>query len=707
MSTNITRRDLLRLAGGSILGIFFTPVPWKVLDDSAIWTQNWSLTPKLPRGPVAVRYGTCGLCPAGCGLKVRTVAGIPYSLAGVEAHPISHGTICPAGLGGHHLAYHPLRLPGARTFATKSPDATLSDTTPEEVIREMAGAIAARKQGELVAILDRQPERLISDLYGEFIGLIPGGVLLNSPNSESAMLGMLRGPAEDSGHDLGLNYERADVILAFGAPLLEGWGTPGRMQALLRHDPRPLLFQVESSRTRTSRLADRSFLVHPGSEGALALGIAHIMLRELSDAARLAANAGDFIEYREIVKAYDPARVAMQTGLRTEDIEFLARSLSGRSIVYAAPDPAGGPLNRSSQALIAGLNTLIGSVGSSGGIVPRRRLHPSTGRSTQLSQVPEKSIRLLIIDGAESGYEIPWEILQTRLADEALVVSLSATMSGIAVHADRFIPAPAHMESLQDVATPWDYPVAAFALVPSLLPPHPGCMEARETIFRLGESLGMELSAPRTTADAARKAVERIYGEKRGVVFSPSAGSLPVADVASVDELWQSIESGGVWTDDPLTVKIPPRTLLAGIAPDEILTALKSAEEPSDSLVLEYTGTKMELSAGQSTPLLAKIYQESDLRDAGSVARVHPETAAAAGVRSGERIALRTEAGSRTFTLRTDPLVGRRLIRVSCAPGEAGADPKSESDPRMCASITGEQTWRYTPATLQRKSSET
>lgn len=707
MSTNITRRDLLRLAGGSILGIFFTPVPWKVLDDSAIWTQNWSLTPKLPRGPVAVRFGTCGLCPAGCGQKVRTVAGIPYSLAGVEGHPISHGTLCPVGLGSHHLAYHPLRLAGARTFATKSPDATLSEIAPDDVIREMAGAISARHEGELVAILDRQPGRLISDLYAEFIGLIPGGVLLNSPNSESAMLDLMLGSSDDSRLELGLDYERADVILAFGAPLLEGWGTPGRMQALLRQDPRPLLLQVESSRTRTSRLADRSFLVHPGSEGALALGIAHIMLRDRIDQTRLATVAKDFTEYRELVRKYDPARVAAQTGLKAEELEFLARSLSGKSIVYAAPDPAGGCLARSSQALIASLNALTGSVGPSGGIVPRRRLRPSTGRATQFSQVPEKSIRVLILDGAESGYEIPWEILRTRLMDNALVVSLSATMSGLSVHADRFIPAPAHMESLQDVATPWDYPVAAFALAPALLPPHAGCMDPRETMFRLGENLGMNLSAPRTTAEAARNVVEWIHGEKRGVVFAPSAGSHRVADIASVDDLWQSLESGGVWMDEPMSAKVPPRSLLAGVTADEILIALKSAEQAGDSLVLEYTGTKMELSAGQATPLLAKIYQESELRDAGSIARVHPETAAAAGLSGGERIALKTEAGSRTFTLRTDPLIGRRLVRVSCAPGETGADPKSESEGRMCASITSDQTWRYTPATLQRKSSET
>ncbi|MDO9211396.1 MAG: molybdopterin-dependent oxidoreductase, partial [Deltaproteobacteria bacterium] len=37
---------------------------------------------------------------------------------------------------------------------------------------------------------------------------------------------------------------------------------------------------VETYATRTSALADRTFLVRPGSDGALALGLMHLLLRE-------------------------------------------------------------------------------------------------------------------------------------------------------------------------------------------------------------------------------------------------------------------------------------------------------------------------------------------------------------------------------------------------------------------------------------------
>ncbi|MCK6506555.1 adventurous gliding motility protein CglE, partial [Myxococcota bacterium] len=48
------------------VGVMLSPLPWKLLDDSAIWTQNWSLTPKLSHGPLSSLVSRCTLCQAGC-----------------------------------------------------------------------------------------------------------------------------------------------------------------------------------------------------------------------------------------------------------------------------------------------------------------------------------------------------------------------------------------------------------------------------------------------------------------------------------------------------------------------------------------------------------------------------------------------------------------------------------------------------------------
>ena len=91
----LTRRDVLRFAGGSILGTVFTPLPWKMLDDTSIWTQNWSLTPTLPRGAMTTRSTYCTLCSSGCAVTARCVNGVPFALDGVADHPLAGGVLCP------------------------------------------------------------------------------------------------------------------------------------------------------------------------------------------------------------------------------------------------------------------------------------------------------------------------------------------------------------------------------------------------------------------------------------------------------------------------------------------------------------------------------------------------------------------------------------------------------------------------------------
>src|SRR5579862_8722508 len=69
----LTRRDFFTLGLGAAAAIPLTPMPWKLLDDTAKWSQNWSWIPRPPRGERSIRYGTCTLCPAGCGMQVRCV----------------------------------------------------------------------------------------------------------------------------------------------------------------------------------------------------------------------------------------------------------------------------------------------------------------------------------------------------------------------------------------------------------------------------------------------------------------------------------------------------------------------------------------------------------------------------------------------------------------------------------------------------------
>src|SRR5574341_281374 len=301
MATNITRRDLLKLAGGSALGLLFTPVPWKALDDLSIWTQNGPWTPKPLRCDITTKFSVCALCPAGCALRARCVGNQPVNLFGVAEHPLSHGILCPLGFTGHHLAYHPLRAVQPLQLAHNNGGVKTVPISREAAIAEIAQAIKSTAAHEYVAVLESRPGLTISLCYRQFLAGLPNGLDLQAPARECATLETLQALLEKPFGPLGVDLENARTLLSFGAPILDGWGTPGRImhlrknQSQLEASERLQIIQIETRQSRTALFADQWLPIKPGTETALALGLAYVIIHEkLFDEKAMRRNAIDF-----------------------------------------------------------------------------------------------------------------------------------------------------------------------------------------------------------------------------------------------------------------------------------------------------------------------------------------------------------------------------------------------------------------------------
>ncbi len=99
------------------------------------------------------------------------------------------------------------------------------------------------------------------------------------------------------------------------------------------------LYVIDPVRTRTAALADKHYTIHPGSDLALALGLAHVIIGDdLYDRDYVAQYTSGFDALRERVSAYPPERVAALTGIAKEDVVQLARE-------YATTRPAAIRLN--------------------------------------------------------------------------------------------------------------------------------------------------------------------------------------------------------------------------------------------------------------------------------------------------------------------------------------------------------------------------
>ena len=96
-----TRRTIVQLSAGVATGTLLSPMPWRLIKDSSLLSENWPGIPVPARGEIRTRVTNCALCPAGCPIKARCVGDQPVSLAGAG---------CAYGVGAHHLPYHPARL---------------------------------------------------------------------------------------------------------------------------------------------------------------------------------------------------------------------------------------------------------------------------------------------------------------------------------------------------------------------------------------------------------------------------------------------------------------------------------------------------------------------------------------------------------------------------------------------------------------------
>jgi hypothetical protein len=574
---NFSRRDLLKLAGGSAVGIIFTPVPWKLLDDSAIWTQNWPWIPTPARGDNTSVFAHCTACPIGCGIALRCVAGHPVAITPVRSHPGTHGFICPAGLTAHHLPWHPDRAlrPLLRDRSTRR-------TVPvsfDDAVAAVRSRLSASPADGLVAVLDQQPGRAVSAFYRAALGAAPAGRYVVpasvSLSPENAVTRMVAGGEATFGLDL----RNTRSLLSFGAPVFEGWIHQPEAMAGVRNGTLSVI-QIEPGRSRSAQHATEWLPIRPGSEPVLALGIAHVLLAEGKVDRRLLAAATDFapsgkFSYTDLVREFSPEKVSSLTGAPAQRIRDIARFAAehGPTVAIGGGDPGAGPLSGEEETVIQGLNFLLGSVGRTGGFVARptstlqrRSEEKMLAEPVGLDALPPHSVRLLILDSADGGENIPWALIERALVPGGSVVaSLAPGRTGLASHADVLIPGPTSFESIQESAgAPGSLP-RRLGLSPRLSAAPEGITDPVVAFSALLVAAGMPAPVSATTEDLVKARIAEVYADARGAVHVPGTpGAVPLSTFGSTDAFQSAMLAGAYWEDEHPTPAPPARFSLLG-----------------------------------------------------------------------------------------------------------------------------------------------
>lgn len=548
----VTRRDLLVWSAGAAAGLLATPVPWKVLDDVSIWSQNWPWIPQASRGPVEVKQSFCTLCPNGCGLRVRMAKGWPIGVAGVNTNPISRGALCPLAFGAHQLNWHPQRLRTVRHLAG-----------PSSWNHAQAALARARSEGPIV-IIDGWPGRAASSMLENFAQR-QGGSYRVVAGPEIRALAPYENWSGVPATSLGYDLENAHTIVSFGAALLDGWGTPGRFTHLWAEgaagmeDPQLRLIQVELSLSHTGSRAWQWISVREGSESALAAGLARVLLEQ------------KLVPQRGPIPTVGLDEVAAQTGITADAIRELAQTIAARMPAVA--------ISRDYNPAVAALNVVMGAVGARGGIVRR-------SKNAQAHISAEASIanaRAVLVDAT-----VPWNFVPQTGAE---VFRFAAWDSG-PTKADWLLPAPGFLEELTDVPSAHTSAVKTYAVAPALV-------TATSDVRSAAQFLG--------ALDPTLSSAEKIIHARCTDLFQARAGRLcaqeemPVAKIASLQKLEEELRKGAVWVGEPS----PPGGLHC---------QLKEWPPSASSVPVESWESAWTLPV--LPPLASKVYIESNLREA-------------------------------------------------------------------------------------------
>ena len=292
-------------------------------------------------GTTLVRGACPHDCPDTCATITEVRAGQAVRFYAAPDHPVTQGWLCAKVRPYLERVYAPDRLLfPLRRVGPKGPGAGGSwERISWDAAIEM---IAARWQA---IIAEHGAAAILPYSYSGTLGLLQLGICnarlwnrMGASGLDRTICGAAAELAVES--TLGARWapDPADVL---HSRLVIIWGhnpasTGPHFMPLLRQAQKngAYVVVIDPRRTLTARGADQHIRPHPASDGALALGLMHVIFSEgLHAEAWLEAHSQGWRALRERASAYPPERVAALTGVPAEVIVALARR-------YATTRPA-------------------------------------------------------------------------------------------------------------------------------------------------------------------------------------------------------------------------------------------------------------------------------------------------------------------------------------------------------------------------------
>jgi len=278
---------------------------------------------------VTIVKGACPHdCPDTCALEIHVRDGVALKVTGSASHEPTAGVLCTKVARYTERTYHANRLLHPLRRIGRKGEGRFERIGWDEAI----GSIASR----LLVLAAQDPEGIVPYSYAGTMGLVQGESMAQRffhKLGASLLDRTICASAGSAGHQLTLGSRVGmDMELADEAKLIVFWGCNAitssvhfwaRAQAAKRRGA--TLVAVDPYRSLTAEKCHIHVAPLPGTDGALALGLMHVLIRDdLVDHDYIARHTLGFDELRRRAAEYDPARVAAICGITAGEIESLA-----------------------------------------------------------------------------------------------------------------------------------------------------------------------------------------------------------------------------------------------------------------------------------------------------------------------------------------------------------------------------------------------
>jgi anaerobic selenocysteine-containing dehydrogenase len=531
----LDRRQFLKLGGATAFATLFGGCEkvHRTLIPFVIPPENYTL------GEALWYASVCGQCPAGCGVVVRMSEGRAKKIEGNPLHPVNRGRLCARGQAALQALYHPERLSRPMKLSGARGSGRYAPISWEEALSLLMGPLKKVKAEAPASLL------MLTEPMRGHAGLVAGRFMKAfgskhrvawDPFGADAMLSAnaaVHGVRDLPEHDLA----NARYLLSFSGDFLETGISPvhyarayGRMRGD-RETIRGKFVHFGPRLSMTAASADLFLPCAPGTEGFVALGIAHVMVRDRltassSAAGRLADDLGD----------YSPEEVEKKTGVHAHDIAAVAEEYSRNQpgLAIAGTAAATGPDGAFHCGAAALLNVLAGNVGKPGGVsFPNRAqafakygaeaalLAPSpesgyAGMRAALEKMRGGAFRMAILSGATNpAFTLPPSLkFGEALSKIPFVVAFASFLDETTSLADLVLPVPTALEAWGDDPAPVGH-AGAITLCQPVVNAFHDTRSMPDVLIAAAKELGGE-PAKALPWGSFRECIEKAYGGPGG-----------------------------------------------------------------------------------------------------------------------------------------------------------------------------------------------